>query len=144
MGEISVLMVALSRWMEGGAGPQAHPVAPALAHDLRLFQMQLVQRGHHDAVAGGLHLLDGAAYLLVLPLCLGKADDAGHQAGLVADLQAGGLPQDFVEDVRLQLQLQMTLPVASCMLRTRALLRYSHSREAAPSATSFIWVMEAA
>ena len=88
------------------AGPQANSVAPALAHDLRLFQMQLVQRGHHDAVAGGLHLLDGAADLLVLPLGPGKADDAGHQACLVADLQPRGLPQHPVEDVRLQFQLQ--------------------------------------
>ena len=82
---------------------QPHPAAPVLMHDLRRFQMQLVDGGHHDAVAGDFHLLQGAAHLLVGALCPGKLHDAGHQPGFIPDVQPGLLTEHLIKDLRLQL-----------------------------------------
>ena len=90
--------------LDGGrAGFQPHAVVRALPHDLGLFQFQLADRGHHDAIAGGFHLLKGAAHLLVLPFGLCQLHDAGHQARFVANGKAGLLAQHLIENFRLQL-----------------------------------------
>ena len=87
----------------GGAGLQPDAVAAPLPDDLGLFQVHLVHRRHDDAVAGGLHLLQGALQPLVFPLGPGQLDDAGHQPGLVPDLQTGLLAQHLVEHFGFQL-----------------------------------------
>mgnify|MGYP007042228782 CR=1 FL=1 len=81
---------------------QPHPAAPVLMHDLRRFQMQLINGGHHDAVAGGFHLLQGAAHLLVGAFCPGKFHDAGHQRPRPR-YPAGLLAEHLIKDLRLQL-----------------------------------------
>ena len=80
---------------------QPDAAAPVLMHNLRRLQMQLIDGGHHDAVASGLHLLQGAAHLLVGALCPGKFHDAGHQPGLVPDVQPGLLAEHLIKDFRL-------------------------------------------
>ena len=60
------------------AGGEPHAVLPALAHDLRLFQRQLFDTRHHNAVAGGFHLVKGRFDLIVGALCLGQADHTGQ------------------------------------------------------------------
>ena len=86
----------------GGAGFQPDAVPPALLDDLRLFQRELVNGGHDDAIPGGLHLLEGGTNFLVLPAGLCQREDAGHQPGLVADLQPGLLTEHLIKDFRLQ------------------------------------------
>ena len=59
--------------MDGGcAGFQPDTVPSALPDDLRFLQRELLNAGHHDAVAGGFHLFQCTADLLVLPFCPGK------------------------------------------------------------------------
>ena len=90
--------------LDGGcAGFQPDAVAGALLHDLGLFQPQLAHRGHHDAVAGGLYLLEGAAHLLILALGLCQLHDAGHQARFVANGKAGLFAEHLIENFRFQL-----------------------------------------
>ena len=86
----------------GGAGFQPDAVPPALLDDLRLFQRQLVDAGHHDAVARGLHLLERGANFVVGALCPGQRKDAGHQSCLVADVEARLLAEHLIEHLRPQ------------------------------------------
>ena len=84
------------------AGFKADAIPPALPDDLGLLQRQLIDGGHHDAIAGGLHLLHRAAYLLIGTLRFRQLDDAGHQPGLVADLKPRLLTEHPVEHLRLE------------------------------------------
>ena len=89
--------------MDGrSAGFQPDAIPPTLPDDLRLFQREFVDGRHHDAVAGGFHLLQGAADLLIFALGLGQLDDAGHQARFVADGKAGLFTEDAVEHIRFE------------------------------------------
>ena len=89
--------------MDGGcAGFQPDTVPPALPYDLRFLQRELLNAGHHDAVAGGFHLFQCTADLLVLPFCPGKLNDAGHQARFVTNFQPRLLTENAVEHLRLQ------------------------------------------
>ena len=82
MGLISVWMVAFIIWMEGAQASSRRRSSCPAARSGGLFQFQLTDRGHHDAIAGGFHLLKGAAHLLVLPFGLCQLHDAGHPGPL--------------------------------------------------------------
>ena len=86
------------------AGPQAYAVASALMDDLRLFQRQLVDARHHNAIARGVHLVQRAFDLFVLRFDARQIDDARHEACFVAYLKPRCLSQHFVKDIVLQLQ----------------------------------------
>ena len=85
------------------AGFQTDPIACPLPHDLGLFQLQLADRRHHNAVAGGFHLLKGTAHLLVLTLRPRQLHDAGHQARFITNGKAGLLAQHLIKNLRFQL-----------------------------------------
>ena len=82
------------------AGFQTDPIACPLPHDLGLFQLQLADRRHHNAVAGGFHLLKGTAHLLVLTLRPRQLHDAGHQARFITNGKAGLLAQHLIKNLR--------------------------------------------
>ena len=84
------------------AGLETDAVPPALPDDLGLFQRKLVDGRHHDAVAGGLHLLHRTAYLLVGTLGFGQLDDAGHQPCFVADFKARLLAEHLIKHLGLE------------------------------------------
>ena len=84
----------VDRWC---AGLQTHTVPSALTDDLRLLQHQGVDGGHHDAVSGLLHLLQGVGHLVVLRLHLGQLGEQGHQVPVVPDLEPRLLGQRIIE-----------------------------------------------
>ena len=81
----------------GGTGLQADAVPSPLLHDLRLFQLQFVDAGDHDAVARLPDVLQGPGHLVILRLDPRQLGQQAHQVAVVPHLEAGLLRKGLVE-----------------------------------------------
>ena len=81
----------------GGLRPQADTVPAALLDNFRLLQGHFLQFRHHDAVPGGLHLIEGALDFRILFLDVRQFHHGGHQRRLIGDIQTSGLPEHAIE-----------------------------------------------
>ena len=96
----------------GGAGLEADAVASPLPNDLRLLQHQGIDGGHHDAVAGLLHLLQSVCHLVICCLDSSQLGQQRDQISVVLDLEAGLLGQSVVEQGPGQVQYRSGQPGA--------------------------------
>ena len=79
-------------------GTQAYTVAAALTDDLGFLERQLLGRGHDDAVAGLLYLIERAVQTFIALPDSGKIAQNGNEVGGVRDMHAGLLLHDAVEN----------------------------------------------
>ena len=92
--------------MDGGrAGLQLDPVGAALFDDLRHLHVQLLRRGHDDAVARGPDLLQSVGDLVVLLFHVGQGRQKRQKLPVVFDLKARALPQNLIEQSLVKFQL---------------------------------------
>lgn len=83
--------------MEGASARRRIPYRPLCLIISGLLQGHFLQFRHHDAVPGGLHLIEGALDFRILFLDVRQFHHGGHQRRLIGDIQTSGLPEHAIE-----------------------------------------------
>ena len=85
---------------------EPHAVAPALLHDLRLLQVQLVDRRHNDAVASLARIGHRLRHLVVLRLDRRELGEKTQQIAVILHIEARLLAQRPVKQCARELQFR--------------------------------------
>ena len=86
-------------------GAQAHAVSAALAHYLRLFEAQFIERRHDYSVARRFNFIERALEPIIFAAHGGEFAHAAHQILLTGDIESRLLGEYLIEETAVYLRL---------------------------------------